>query len=187
MSSTRLLLLGVLATCGKPIHGYEVRAELESWGAERWANVAYGSIYFGLAKMEDEGLLEVVDTGDAATRRGRGARIVYQVSERGRAEFQRLLLEEWHQVKRAVDPFYVALTFMTELPRDELLAALRRRTAVQHADLEFLDHISTSMARDPGPVPRHIVETKRLAAAHLRAEVEWAEQLIAKVERGELP
>jgi hypothetical protein len=50
MSATRLLILGVLRS-KQPIHGYNVRRELESWQAERWAHIAYGSIYFALNKM----------------------------------------------------------------------------------------------------------------------------------------
>jgi DNA-binding PadR family transcriptional regulator len=52
MSSIRLLILGVLKR-KEPIHGYEVRHELEVWGADKWANVAYGSIYSALNKMKE--------------------------------------------------------------------------------------------------------------------------------------
>lgn len=62
MSSMRLLILGVLAQ-KKSAHGYEIRRELESWNAERWTNIAYGSIYFALKKMTDEGLLEKAPRG----------------------------------------------------------------------------------------------------------------------------
>ena len=44
MSPIKLLILGVLMI-KKEIHGYEIRRELESWNAEKWANIAYGSIF----------------------------------------------------------------------------------------------------------------------------------------------
>ncbi len=53
MSATRLLILGVMLK-KPPIHGYDVRRELEMWGAEQWANIAYGSILFG-AQQNDGG------------------------------------------------------------------------------------------------------------------------------------
>ena len=28
------------------MHGYDIRRELETWNAEQWAQVAYGSIYY---------------------------------------------------------------------------------------------------------------------------------------------
>jgi DNA-binding PadR family transcriptional regulator len=44
MSTTRLLVLGVMRLF-QPVHGYDVRPELLSWGADQWANVAPGSVY----------------------------------------------------------------------------------------------------------------------------------------------
>src|SRR5207249_5700205 len=135
MSATRLLILGVLRF-KQPIHGYDVRRELESWQAERWANIAYGSIYFALNKMADEGLVQVVETDQA----GRGpARTSYAVTEQGEAEFQRLLREYWWELKTVIDPFQVALAFITELPRDELLDALRHRAAMARAKVEEIE------------------------------------------------
>jgi len=58
MSATRLLILGALRFM-QPAHGYSIRRELERWNAETWANIAYGSIYFALNKMEQDGLVAV--------------------------------------------------------------------------------------------------------------------------------
>src|ERR1700737_5140255 len=120
MAVTRVLVLGVLLK--QPMHGYEVRRELESWNAEQWANIAYGSIYFSLTKMAEERLVEVISTDD---RGNRPARTVYAITDAGRHEFTRLLRELWWDYRPAIDPFRVALSFMNCLPRDELLAALR--------------------------------------------------------------
>ena len=90
MSAIRVLILGVLST--EPLHGYDVRRTLETWHAEQWAHVAYGSIYSALSKMADEGLVEVVG-GEGG---GRGAgRITYAVTDVGRQEFLRLLRDYW--------------------------------------------------------------------------------------------
>ncbi len=59
-SATRLLVLGVVRKHGKA-HGYQVRRELLTWSADKWANVAPGSIYHALKQMAKEGLLERVD------------------------------------------------------------------------------------------------------------------------------
>lgn len=129
---TRLLILGVLRF-KQPAHGYEVRRELESWGAEGWANIAYGSIYHALGKMSEEGLIKPVKTDQIGNR---PARTTYTVTESGEAEFQRLLREYWWLPKPVVDPFQVALAFMNELPRDELLAALRSRASLYRSAVE---------------------------------------------------
>lgn len=182
MSATRLLILGVLLE--QPRHGYEVRQELERWGAEQWANVPYGSIYFALGKMADEGLVEVVS---ADVQRGkRPARTVYAVTERGRGEFERLLRESWWQQKQTIDPFQVALTFLDRLPREELLAALRHRANRLRSALDCFPFLAKGKLSHPD-TPRHIAENLGLAAAHVETELRWIEEAIGKVERGELP
>jgi len=180
MSSTRLLILGVLKN--RPLHGYEVRHELELWSAEQWANVAYGSIYFALKKMAEEGLVEAVGTDQIGNR---PARTIYAITERGRAEFERLLREYWWQYKPVIDPFQVALTFMDQLPRDELLAALRHRSERLRSFLSAFNYMVTG--KIGGETPRHIAENLRLAMSHDETELRWIEAAIGKVERGELP
>ncbi len=181
MSATRLLILGVIRF-KQPTHGYEVRRELETWRAEQWANIAYGSIYFALNKMAEEGLLEAVDV-DRAGRRP--ARTLYRITSAGEEMFQTLLREYWWQIKPTIDPFQVALTFMNQLPRDELLAALRHRLALAHTSSEGMTFAIKALA-EPN-IPRHIAENLRLIAAHLETEARWIEEAIAKVERGDLP
>jgi DNA-binding PadR family transcriptional regulator len=181
MSAARLLILGVLRI-RQPIHGYDIRRELEAWRAEQWANIAYGSIYFALNKMADMGLIEVVDRDQT----GKGPnRTTYTITQHGEETFQRLLREFWWQPKPITDPFLVALTFMNELPRDELLAALRHRVAHARGLAEAMSFAMTSPAM--GESPRHIKENFRLSAEHAAAEARWVEHAIARVEAGELP
>jgi DNA-binding PadR family transcriptional regulator len=181
MAMTRVLVLGVLLK--QPMHGYEVRRELESWNAEQWANLAYGSIYFSLAKMAEEHLVEVVSTDE---RGSRPARTVYAITEQGREHFARRLRELWWEYRPAIDPFRVALTFMNELSRDELLAALRNRAGSLRSTLDAFPYAIEGRLRDPA-TPRHLREVLRLAAAHIETNLHWVEEAIDKVQRCELP
>lgn len=181
MSATRLLILGVVRF-RQPIHGYDLRRELEGWQAERWANIAYGSIYFALNKMAEEGLVAVVETGEVS----KGpARTAYAVTPRGEAEFQQLLREYWWEPKTVIDPFQVALAFITELPRDELLAALRHRAAAARSKAAEME--AAMRSKSESDTPRHVTENMRLAAYHVETDARWTEEAIGKVERGELP
>ena len=188
MSASRLLILGVLRTCAlqekQSLHGYDIRRELETWKAEQWAQVAYGSIYYALKKMNNEGLVEVVSKDKSG---GRPAKTEYRITERGESEFQLLLREYWWERKPVVDPFQVALTFMNFMPRDELLAALRARTDKLNGELKGLEYLTTGPQTQNPYKPRHIAENLRLVKAYYEAEVNWIEQTIGKIERGELP
>ena len=181
MAVTRVLVLGVLLK--QPMHGYEVRRTLESWNAEQWANIAYGSIYFSLAKMADEGLVRVVSAEDRGTR---PARTVYAITDAGRLEFSRQLRRLWWEYRPAIDPFRVALSFMHCLPRDEVLAALRHRASGLRSALDAFPYAIEGRLRDPSE-PRHLGEVLRLAAAHIETQLGWVEDAIGKVGRGEMP
>lgn len=182
MSSIRLLLLGVLLR-KQPIHGYDVRRELELWHADKWANVAYGSIYSALGKMAEEGLVEAVNA-DPSERQS--ARTEYTITERGREEFSHLLQEYWWELKPTIDPFQIALTFMDHLSAPELLAALRNRADKLHASLITLEHMHPEPSTNTRQ-PRLLAESMRLMKAHIETELCWIQETMCKVERGELP
>src|SRR5918996_1312583 len=56
MSAIRLLVLGAVRQHGRA-HGYQVRGDLEFWGAHEWSNAKPGSIYHALKQMAKQGLL----------------------------------------------------------------------------------------------------------------------------------
>lgn len=180
VTAARLLILGVLRA-EQPAYGYEIRRELESWGAERWASVAPGSIYHALNTMAQEGFVERVETGESS----KGpARNTYVITERGEREFQRLLREFLWQKKPTIDPLQAALAFLNAVPKDELAAALEHRAASARANAQALQFANESLGQN---LPPHFVESHLLGALHAEAEAQWAEEALKKVERDELP
>ena len=180
MSSTRLLILGVVRTL-QPVHGYDVRRELVGWRAETWANIAYGSIYHALTKMTAEGLLEEV----ATERRGnRPARISYRITASGEAEFHRLLRAAWWTVQPSVDPFFAAISFLPCLNRTEAAAALRHRAGELGEELRY--HTLGRNGPQAAEVPPHVLERWALVEERLRAEIGWCADLATRIEAGEL-
>ena len=96
---------------GRDHHGYEIRAQLRDQ-LGLWSNVSFGAIYPALARLERNGLVEVIDepsimdslstgslSGERASLRsrrpagglGRKGRKVYRITEKGREEFVHLL------------------------------------------------------------------------------------------------
>jgi DNA-binding PadR family transcriptional regulator len=181
-SATRILILGLLSKLDSS-HGYDIRHELETWNAEQWANIAYGSIYFALNKMAEEGLVKSINTEQAGAR---PAKISYSITDNGKEEFQRLLREYWWELKPTIDPFQVALTFMDHLSNDELLLSLNYRADMLRVNIKGFAQ-SISMIMKEGYKPRHLEVNLRLSLAHMETELRWIEDVIGKVERGELP
>jgi len=107
-----IAILGLLMD--RDHHGYEIRTQLRD-RLGLWANVSFGSIYPALARLERHGLVEAVaiteprvsglSTGSlsgeraslrslrASTGLNRRGRKSYAITERGRAEFARLLAD----------------------------------------------------------------------------------------------
>lgn len=181
MSATRLLILGVLHF-KQPTYGYEVRRELESWHADQWANIAYGSIYHALKSMAVEGLLETVGEQTVGNR---PARIGYVITPTGEDTFRSLLREYWWQVKPVIDPFMVAAAFMPYLSSEEIIAALRSRISALQAMIDALEF----QANQPPDefTPPHVAYLQRRMVGRAKMDIEWSKDVIEKVDAGELP
>ena len=108
MSATRMMILGLVQWM-QPVHGYDVRRELLSWNADKWANVQPGSIYHALRKLAEEGLLREVATEQVGAR---PARTTYEITDKGAAEFQSLLRNNWWNLATPPDPFMAAFSFL---------------------------------------------------------------------------
>jgi DNA-binding PadR family transcriptional regulator len=120
VSATRLLVLGVVRGHGRA-HGYRVGTDLASWGADEWANVKWGSIYHALRALTTSGSL--VDHLDVP------GRTEYEITERGEAEFQKLLREAVRRPHSRPDQLGAALAMLPALPRTEAVRLLRERLA----------------------------------------------------------
>lgn len=181
MSSTRLLVLGVVRT-RQPVHGYDLHRELMSWKVDMWAGVKSGSIYHALGKMAQEGLLEQVDTDRVG---GRPARTRYRLTAEGEREYQRLLHAELWDIKTPIDPFQVAFALVWDIPPAEAAGALRHRAELLRGMCEGIE-ASLDNPTEWWHQPTHVAEMLRLTVAKGRAEVEWCERVADRAEKGEL-
>lgn len=167
MSPSRLLILGVLKQI-QPAHGYRVRQTLELWEADRWANIAYGSIYHALSAMQREGLLFVeVDE----KRSGGATKKSYRLTEIGEKEYVNLLRMSWHDQQPVYDPFQVALTFLPDMPKNEVVEQLKRRVAVAQGTIEHLQQRKKL-------APPHVVANLDLAIAQQETFCRWAAERV---------
>lgn len=181
MSATRLLVLGCVRMHGTA-HGYQVRRELLTWSADKWANVAPGSIYHALKKMATEGLLEVAST---EAHPGGPDRTAYCLTPDGETEFQLLLakyLSESSDSAQASYQLAAAVTFLPTLPRAKALSLLRHRLTLltgQLASAQDLIENGTSWGQ-----PEHVEELYQLWAHAVEAQEQWLRQLINRLESG---
>jgi DNA-binding PadR family transcriptional regulator len=180
VSTTRLLVLGVTRIF-QPVHGYLVRRELLSWQADDWANVAQGSIYNALRSLTRDGHLAEVA---ALSPGGRPARTTYQVTPDGEKEFYRLLSAALWEVEDSSRSYLMAgLCFMVHLPRAEVRDALAAREQQVRSRILGSTH-ALRRTRQQRLTPAWTDELTEAAAAILRGELVWVQDLLSRIDAG---
>jgi DNA-binding PadR family transcriptional regulator len=164
-------------------HGYQVRRELLNWSADKWANVAPGSIYHALKQMTKEGLLDQVELESAEAGPERTG---YRLTRDGEAEFQLLLgkgLTDDPTDQASYFNLSAAITFITALPRKKAISLLRHR--LTQLDGQCANVTGVLAEGEDWGQPAHLSELYRLWQASLQATIVWTDDLIKRLERGE--
>jgi len=170
MSATRLLVLGMVRGYGRT-HGYRIGTDLHSWGADDWANTKWGSIYHALRKLTTDGLLLDFDEIPGRTE--------YEITQRGEAEYLRLLRDAVRRPQARPDHLGAALAMLPSLPRDEAIRLLRERLIALE---EIRDKAQGQL--DALVDPQHWSELFGLWQRTAAGGVEWTAGLIARLEAG---
>ena len=153
------------------MHGYELRKRLNlmlGWGRV----LSYGSLYPALKKMLRAQLIE--ETASTTTTVTRRPRIVYQLTDAGLREFERLMSEvgptAWED-----DNFDIRFAFFTRTDMEIRLRVLEgRRSRLQ----ERLDRVQGQLAMTQKEVDRYAVELQRHGVESVEREVRWLSELI---------
>ncbi|MFE9771470.1 PadR family transcriptional regulator [Streptomyces sp. NPDC005931] len=179
MSAIRLLVLGAVRQHGRA-HGYQVRNDLEYWGAHEWSNAKPGSIYHALKQMAKQGLLHAHEIAPSTA--GGPPRTEYEVTARGTEEYFRLLREALVARERSVDVLSAAIGFMVDLERAEVLELLRQRL---RGLAEWRDAVTEHYVPEDGPGQLgHIGEIMNMWVHVADGEAAWTRGLIERVEGG---
>ena len=175
--STRLVILGLLRE--RTLYGYEIKHIVEDHMGD-WTSIAFGSIYFALRKLTEEGFLEKVGTekpGDQPSR------IIYRINRRGGSEFLNLLRENWSEVERHYFAFDIGLFFMDALPRAEIAVYLRKRVDHLRGIMTHLQaHRDEQMSNEQ--IPARALAIFDHSYLHYEAELAWTTDVLNKVQSG---
>ncbi len=176
--STRLVILGMLRQ--QPLHGYELKQIIEDRMGD-WTSIAFGSIYFALGKLAEEGLIEKIATEQAG---GRPSRSIYQITGAGQGEFMRLLRAVWEQPERQFFALDIGLFFARSLSHDDLVAYLEKQIAAVEKNLAYLSEHRDHQLTQPY-VPARANAIFDHSYVHFEAELTWLKDVLGKVVSGE--
>ncbi|MEU1197388.1 PadR family transcriptional regulator [Streptomyces sp. NPDC005813] len=179
MSAIRLLVLGAVRQHGRA-HGYQVRNDLEYWGAHEWSNAKPGSIYHALKQMAKQGLLHAHEIAPSTA--GGPPRTEYEITDAGTEEFLRLLRDSLVSYDQKMDIQSAAIGFLVDLPRDEAVALLKERIRRIEA---WRAAVTEHYIPEDGPEQLgHIGEIMNLWVHTADSDAAWTRGLIERIERG---
>ncbi|MFD3508555.1 PadR family transcriptional regulator [Nocardia sp. NPDC058666] len=179
MSAIRLLVLGAVRQHGRA-HGYQVRNDLEFWGAHEWSNAKPGSIYHALKQMAKQGLLVAHEVAPSTV--GGPPRVEYEITEKGTEEYFALLRQSLTSYDQQMDMLSAGIGFIVDLPRDEAVALLRERIAGLERWRSGVTEYYTP-EHGPGQLG-HIGEIMNMWVHSSDSEAAWTNGLIERIEGG---
>jgi DNA-binding PadR family transcriptional regulator len=179
MSAIRLLVLGAVRQHGRA-HGYQVRNDLEYWGAHEWSNAKPGSIYHALKQMAKQGLLVAHEIAPSTA--GGPPRTEYTITDAGTEEFFALLRQSLATYHQEPDVLSAGLGFMVDLDRSEVLGLLQERVKAIGA---WREGITEYYAPEEGPAQfGHIGEIMNFWLDSSDSGAAWTRSLIERIRGG---
>ena len=178
--STWLFVLGTLAQRG-PMHGHVIRRRVEIERAEFWGKVKVSSLYAALHRMEEEGLIEAVET----RQEGRfPARTVYAITDEGRRELAVLRDACFRSTAIEPDPVDLALTFSGDLEVRHLSALVESRIVALEAMVTTSARQVEQVRQYLGPLDEAVIEHFRVRA---EGELQWHRWLLERISAAAVP
>ncbi len=171
-----LLVLGLLRP--RPLHGYELHRIVRAHG-ELYTDLKKANLYYLLDRLARDGYLDVqVEPG---ARGARGERLIYTITEKGRAYFEKLLrgvVRTYEPVHTGID---VAVVLLEHLPLSEAITLLDERRSI-------VAYRRALVARELGDsASRGLLES--IAADHLLAlidsELAWIDRSLHRLREAE--
>jgi DNA-binding PadR family transcriptional regulator len=136
--NVQLAILGFLRE--KEFYGYELKKVMEKFMGP-WTNIKFGSIYYALEKLDQDGMLaQVREEKEGA----QPARTVYRITDKGRAAFDEMLLESFDAFQQMFFLLDVALFFSGGLDRQFVAGKLRERAEKTQQVFDMMEALRTT-------------------------------------------
>lgn len=178
LSVADLVVLSLLAE--RPMHGYELWAELLRRHVWKWAAISRPQVYYSLNKLETAGYIRPVRDRDPALG---PERTVLQPTATGRRELTDSLGRPDWATQRPPPPFLTWMVLAWQARSDDFFLQLERRRV-------FLEE---QLAEDRAALDAVIAETSpssdaamvvRLSLQQFEAELAWLDQVRARQRPG---
>lgn len=174
-----ILVLGLL--CERPMHPYEMLQTTTERREDRLLKFRPGTLYHSVDRLSVNGLIEVHEV----VREGnRPERTVYSITDAGRDALRESLEEILARHPAEYPELYLALSEAHGLPRRRVVELLRQRRIRMREELDGMTAGMEAVRAQGKPEMFYLDMSCRLATR--RAQLDWLDDLIARLERGDL-
>lgn len=169
-------MLCLAALMGHEASGYDIKKELERGSATGLIDASFGSIYPALARLAEEGHVQV-----RSEAMGSRDRKLYAITPEGRSYFLRTLDAPLPDEKYR-SPFLFAMLFADDLPRERVRGMIDRQIALWEEKIQAIDTLT-------GDQPAYVGETfvNGFGIATLKAGLDYLRRNRARVEAAARP
>jgi DNA-binding PadR family transcriptional regulator len=162
------------------MHPYEMRRLLRERHKEERLLLKAGSLYHAIGWLEQESLVEAVQT----SRQGkRPERTVYRIKPAGEERLLIWLQELLSTPAREVASFAVALDHAIHLPPEEVAEQLEKRVGLLQPRIQELEYVLQLLAPKVGRVNLLEIEFE---CALCKSELAWTQQVASDLRSGRL-
>jgi hypothetical protein len=201
--SIRQAMLAILEQ--GPMYGYQLRAEFEQRTGETWP-LNIGQVYTTLTRLERDGLVEVVPSGDGSTSAGAGAdggsaehggagdsassdrQVSYRATEAGRSEVSSWFATPVPRSQPPRDELAIKLAIAVTLPGVDVGGIIQRQRSATIAALQDYTRLKRSgraaSPAEPADLAWSLVLDSLVFDAE--AEVRWLDHCEARLRRAAL-
>ncbi|HMH45344.1 MAG TPA: PadR family transcriptional regulator [Pyrinomonadaceae bacterium] len=173
-----LVILSLLAE--RPMHGYEVNAELERRQARDWVAISRPQIYYSLEKLAGQGLLNKLN--DSAPALGADRRVL-KTSAKGRAVLARELERESWTSQRERPAFLTWLALSWQATPAIVKRQIQRRMTFLEAEISREEETLRDVREEVGHDYHEAVWMLKLTLEHLKSELLWLKQVAREINR----
>ena len=172
LTTPDLVLLSLLAE--RPMHGYEVNAELERRQARDWVAISRPQIYYSLEKLTQLKLLEEVRTREPAI----GAeRRVLATSKRGRSALANALANENWTNQRDRPAFFTWLALSWQAEPSVVKSQLLRRQKFLRSEISREEKTLEAVLNEVGHPYHEAIWMVGFVIEQLNLELRWLQKI----------
>jgi len=170
-----LVVLSMLAE--RPMHGYEIWAELERREVARWASISKPQIYYSLKKLKQARHIEASEPGDDPAL-GPDRQTFRPTPSGRRALADALARAEW-ATQDVPSPFVTWMVLSWQARPRDFAAQIARRRKFLESELEFYRDALASIIEETSATSDAAMVV-RLAIRQNEVELAWLDEVAAR-------